>query len=470
MKCSELINTIDGLRYVIDALELSSGRVLRALMAQPMLTNATECEQQWSRVQEAYLIVCEPKNRALIDRLHHQFYQVQEIEKWLSSIGSKASCNDVELFELKAFTITIRDISRLLGELSYGGILLPDLEPVYALLDPDKTGVASFYVYDSYSEVLAAAREKLNRVKGKDGDTQWEQAQADVEQAEDAVRVAIMQRLVPFKEILLEAYLSVTQLEIIFAKAILARKWALTRPLVAQDLQVEAMTNPQVEDALEAKNRHFQRIDISLAQGPCLLTGANMSGKTVVLKTVALIQAMAQLGFFVPATKALIPVVDHLFVLVGDKQDSARGLSSFAAEMMAMNRVFEVAEAGKRLMVLMDEPARTTNPKEGAALLCALTDFFDKYHVRALISTHYGDLNLNCRRLRVVGFDAQKVEGKLDPKKINEFMDYSVVEDNREEVPMEALRIAHLLGVNPTFLTYAQQRLAQKDEKTPDNG
>ncbi len=442
MKCSEMIDGVDGLRYVIDSLELSGGRVLRTLLSQPLYTQEEACEREWALVQAARELVENGSNRVSLDRLLHLFYQVQEIGNLLQSIGSKTVCNDVELFQIKSFALIIKEISDLLHTLPFTQIELPSPAAVFDLLDPDRTGVASFYVYSTYSPALESARKR--------GVPQ------EVEQEEDKVRARLMSCLAPYKELLLEAYREVAQVELVFAKAALAVKWGLCRPEVGDVLQIKGMFHPQIAARLETEGHSFQRVDICLKDGPCLLTGANMSGKTVVLKTVALVQVLSRLGFFVPATEARVPVTETLYLLVGDRQDSGRGLSSFAAEMLALNRVFATAEAGHpRLLVLVDEPARTTNPKEGRALLCALTAFFEKYRVRALISTHYSNLPLSCRRLRVAGFDAERVKGTLDPKKINEYMDYTVMEDTEGTVPMEALRIARLLEVNGEFLSLA---------------
>jgi DNA mismatch repair ATPase MutS len=183
-----------------------------------------------------------------------------------------------------------------------------------------------------------------------------------------------------------------------------------------------------------------------------------MSGKTVVLKTVSLIQTLAQYGFFVPAGKARLTVVEELFLVSGDRQDPLRGLSSFAAEMLELNRIFAAVKKGTCMIVLIDEPARTTNPNEGMALVSALADFFTLHRTTALISTHFGDMNLSCRKLRVKGFTSQSaVPGEVNAQNINKYIDYSLVEDMDGLVPEEALRIARLLGVDASFLELAKK-------------
>ena len=190
----------------------------------------------------------------------------------------------------------------------------------------------------------------------------------------------------------------------------------------------------------------------------------------LVLKTLALTQALTQFAFFVPAREAFIPLVKDVFLVVGDKQDQNRGLSSFAAEMLELNEIMGVIKKGVPVLVLVDEPARTTNPAEGAAILCATVAFMEEHATRSLISTHYGDLDIQVRKLRVVGFEGEKATGVLDPSAINRYMNYSLIEDKGHAVPKEALQIARLLGVDASFIALAQQFLKKDDDETIKTG
>jgi dsDNA-specific endonuclease/ATPase MutS2 len=121
--------------------------------------------------------------------------------------------------------------------------------------------------------------------------------------------------------------------------------------------------------------------------------------------------------------------------------------------MLDLDRIMANMAAGTEMLVLADEPARTTNPAEGAAILCALVEYLEKHHVMSLISTHYGDLGLSCRKIRVAGFEGTNVKGRLDPLQMYRYMNYSLIEDKGGSVPLEALNIARLLGVNGSLLT-----------------
>ena len=104
-------------------------------------------------------------------------------------------------------------------------------------------------------------------------------------------------------------------------------------------------------------------------------------------------------------------------------------------------------------MALLDEPARTTNPTEGTALVSALLQILRQRGVSLLMATHYvvvGDHN--CRCLKVKGF----AQGK---------MDYSLMEVENGEVPLEALRVAEQLGVDPEWIAAAKSCLELLEKK-----
>ena len=96
-----------------------------------------------------------------------------------------------------------------------------------------------------------------------------------------------------------------------------------------------------------------------------------MGGKNVVLKTLTLCQYLFQYGVGIPAKNADIAVKDEVYFCIGDEQSIEKGLSSFAAEMKNIDAVIKASRGKRKLLALIDEPARTTNPKEGTALVSA---------------------------------------------------------------------------------------------------
>jgi DNA mismatch repair ATPase MutS len=256
----------------------------------------------------------------------------------------------------------------------------------------------------------------------------------------------------------MEALESVAYLDILLAKALQANALNLCKPvMVSENTFYEALFNPPLKDLLAKQNKKFQPIDICLYESPCLITGANMAGKTVVLKTIALAQYLFQFGFFIPAVKAEIVPMEDVMLSIGDNQSEMNGLSSFAAEMLNVNTIIKAVHSKKKILALIDELARTTNPDEGKAIVNATIDILEAGNIRSLITTHYSDLNSSCRRLRVKGLITEQMTEDINIQNINDYMDYSLVENNDDVVPMEALRIAAILGIDEDLLERADQ-------------
>ncbi|KAF0296845.1 MutS 4 [Amphibalanus amphitrite] len=118
-----------------------------------------------------------------------------------------------------------------------------------------------------------------------------------------------------------------------------------------------------------------------------IITGGNMSGKSTLLKLVAVTQILAQLGSFVPADSATLPIVDQIFCRSGCEDRTEKQASSFMAEMWEVSGVLQQATA--RSLVLLDEPGRSTAAEEGAALTWAVCEHLLRRRCRTLAATHH---------------------------------------------------------------------------------
>ncbi|WP_431206025.1 DNA mismatch repair protein MutS [Bradyrhizobium betae] len=161
---------------------------------------------------------------------------------------------------------------------------------------------------------------------------------------------------------------------------------------------IEAGRHPVVEQALRRNGEPFIANACDLSPGPAqksgqlwLLTGPNMAGKSTFLRQNALIALLAQIGSFVPATRARIGIIDRLFSRVGAADDLARGRSTFMVEMVETAAILN--QAGERSLVILDEIGRGTATFDGLSIAwAAIEHLHENNRCRTLFATHYHEL------------------------------------------------------------------------------
>nr|MBO2470529.1 DNA mismatch repair protein MutS [Bacillota bacterium] len=129
-----------------------------------------------------------------------------------------------------------------------------------------------------------------------------------------------------------------------------------------------------------------------------LITGPNMAGKSTYMRQVALTVILAQMGCFVPAKRARIPIVDRIFTRIGASDDLAGGHSTFMVEMVETRAA--LLGATRRSLLLLDEIGRGTSTYDGMALAQAVIEYLhDRVGAKTLFSTHYHELTVLGERL-----------------------------------------------------------------------
>lgn len=440
-----------------EQLELCSAAGRRVLLETPWMGRREEIERQLVKVTEVLEYLRSAEGERLVGNIGTKLEQLRDIHATIRQVGEEVVLDDLGLFELKCFALLEEEVRMLTEE--WKCITLPVLTPVVELLDPEANRMPHFYIYDAYSAELTAVRSDLKMKKKKGA----EDAEIDAlylrnVEIEDRIREKLSCRLVPFRKDLQNALEQMALLDIVIAKARQAKRMKLVKPVLEEgEMSFCGLFNPFLQEILQKSAKQFQPVDLLLGQHATLITGANMVGKTVLLKTVALAQCLLQFGSYVPAKEARMVVVDDLLTSIGDEQDEMNGLSSFAAEMLRIDGIVKQIRKGRRLLVCIDEPARTTNPIEGQAIVNGLVDFLTRHAVLALVTTHYNGIVTAGKRLRVKGFVEEKIQGEVTPGNIDRWIDYSLEEDQSDEVPREALRIAALLGVDKELLAEAEK-------------
>ena len=184
----------------------------------------------------------------------------------------------------------------------------------------------------------------------------------------------------------------VAKLDVMIAFATVTEENNYTRPIIMPDKEVKIIEgrHPVVEKVL---NGEFVSNDIIFTKDKYveLITGPNMAGKSTYMRQMAMIVIMAQIGCFVPARKAYLPVFDKIFTRIGASDDLVSGESTFMVEMKEANRA--ILDATEHSLILFDELGRGTATYDGISLAQAIIEYIhDNIKAITFFSTHYHEL------------------------------------------------------------------------------
>lgn len=462
MKIKDLIKQDAGFQYVVDNMEFMSTAGRRKMLNVEFCNDATWLQEEWQRLERVIKVTREYKFKKPYIELRHCLMQLHDLQGTLHSLSCHTTLNEVELFEIKNLAQLAQIACSAIAELGLTDVLpLPATKDIFNLLDPDGTGIANFYIYDSYDARLAPLRRELQGLQTAGGDPmRISELLALQNEIQNEVCTRLSDELAKWADLLTTTMEQMAYADFLLAKSDLAIRWNLARPEIGETIEYMNLVNPRLKEHNESHKQRYQPVDITLSPGVCLITGANMAGKTVLLKSVATAQTMAQCGMYIPASKGVVRLVEGIASSIGDDQDEMNGLSSYAAEIIKISNILKDCRSHE-LLVLIDEPARTTNPVEGKALVQALIAILNNLNSTTLITTHYSQLGSTCRRLRVKGFVEDMADVPLNPQNINRFIDYSLTEDQSDNVPQEALRIAAILGCDEQLTALAKENISK---------
>ena len=412
-----------------------------------------------------------------INAIRRIFMQMKDVRGSIK-FGRDNTLSDIELFEIKILLMQLEKlkpvVERVADELRLCGFFMEPVSIAVDILDPDKRRIPTFSIYDEYSDTLKEIRKKKRdtELRMQSDEALFEELKderlditAKEEKEERRIREELSIKLRPYFDTVINNINTVARLDLLIEKHRVSRLYPSCLPQITKDtLILKDTINPYICDILESKRLKFTPVSIEMGLGTTVLTGANMGGKSVTLKTVALNTYLALCGFFVYAVSASIPAFDEIIMISEESQSVAKGLSSFGAQIVELKNLLNEIE-NKFVFAILDEFARGTNPKEGESLVRGLVSLLNTKKTVSLLVTHFDHVaELSKSHYQVKGLQGvseDRISSSLLTKSdddakitaISGFMNYGIFKvDKDAKPPKEALMICRLLGLQNELL------------------
>ncbi|MGZ6175603.1 MAG: DNA mismatch repair protein MutS [Candidatus Binataceae bacterium] len=281
-------------------------------------------------------------------------------------------------------------------------------------------------------------------------------AESGLKELELRLFITLMRDLALHAGPILATAAAVGEFDALLALAAVARRRGYVRPRMNSGLALSIRDGRH--PVLEAAMRAGEFVPNDLQTDPderqlLLITGPNMAGKSTYLRQVALIVIMAQMGSFVPATEAVLGLVDRVLTRIGARDDLRRGESTFMVEMRETARL--LMGLGQRSLLLLDEVGRGTSTFDGLAIAWALAEHLhDSTRAKVLFATHFHeltDLARERRRVKNLSMAVREWDGEV-------LFLRRVIEQPASR--SYGIEVARLAGLPETVVARARQILA----------
>ncbi len=253
----------------------------------------------------------------------------------------------------------------------------------------------------------------------KDYESKILNAQENIIQLESKEFLVLINKLIPHTITIQKNAYKIAYLDCLLSFSDTATVNNYTKPIInnSNDFEVFDSRHPVIEHSLEETKSYIPN-DIKLSQENqqiLMITGPNMSGKSAILRQIALITILAQVGSFVPASKLKFGYIDKIFTRVGASDNISQGESTFMVEMLEAASI--VNNLSERSLILLDEIGRGTSTYDGISIAWGITQFIHEniYRPKTLFATHYHELNMMTDSFkRIKNFNVQVKETESD--------------------------------------------------------
>ncbi len=292
---------------------------------------------------------------------------------------------------------------------------------------------------------------------------------------EQDVLITISEKIIAEKAVIKNDINKIALLDTLFAKSRMAIRYKMTAPVLIDKNATMEVVNGQylpLANKCVRMGANYTPLNAEFDNKTCVITGSNMGGKTVLLKTIGFMQLLTQMGFWVPAEMFKTSVFENIHYIGEDLSEKVEGLSSFGFEIYNLTKA--IKDFGTNTLLLIDEFAKTTNAAEAKAIIAAmLKSFSQKETVCSFVSTHFMELPEfeKVSFYKMKGLDYSEYKKYYNKEKqyslheriklINTFMRFEIIKTDNKDRTYDAVKIADTLGLNDEIIRYTKEYLSE---------
>lgn len=432
-----------GFTYFLDKVDCKSqyGKLkLRSL-------EKLESMDEILREQKLLLNVIE-LDKSMKSEVRSVLTNIKNIRLILQNVANGNVVDIVDLHEIKVQALHTSRITEIMGS-----DLFPfkDVSKIIEILDPNNEKNFTFRLYDSYDEELAQILKRKREIEHlyfKSDESKKSVIMADRDKIiiEEKIRTEIVIKnivnmLKQHVDNMIENVYLLTKCDLYIAKSLVYKDYKYTLVEFGEEFNVEGSVLPIVSDT----TNNYTTLNIELKRGSTLIVGANMGGKSTILKNLAFNICLINYGFLPIADKFQCPFLNNI-VFVQSYEDSTHGLSRFGGEITALNEA--LLKLDENTIFLIDEFASSTNPSEGYLFVKSLINYCNKLSSFTILTSHYDNLTQECDTYVVSGIKEDSINEHVN---IHDLMNYEIAKTTDNSIPKQALLVAKHMDINEEF-------------------
>ncbi len=432
-----------GINYFLNKVDCKSQYGKLALKNLEKFESKSEILKEQQLLIEVIKLDSSVKNQA-----REILSNIKNLSLILKNISNNQSVEIVDLHEVKIQALHTKKLMKILDSSLFD---FKCVDEVISILDPNNEQKYSFRLYECYDSELNEIIKRKRTIEYEYFNCEESQKSAVMQKRdkiviEEQVRIeyvikSLVAKLSDHINNMIVNCEVLTHCDLTIAKALVYNDYDYCISEFGNNYEVVSAVFPLVSDNVTK----YTPLNIDLNNGATLIVGANMGGKSTILKNLAFNTYLVNYGFLPLASKFVMPDINNI-VFMQSFEDTEHGLSRFGSEVKMLNEALDNLD--DNTLFLIDEFASSTNPTEGYLFVKSLINYCASLSTYTVLTTHYDNLSKECDTYVVCGIDDDSDKNLS----LSDLMNYDIIKTTEDKIPKQAMLVAKHMDVNSDYL------------------